>query len=44
MDVPALPHVLVGEDGEELGDVGADESEEAGFDASELRGREKDST
>lgn len=44
VDVPALPHVLVGEDGEELGDVGADESEEAGFDASELRGREKDST
>ena len=44
VDVPALPHVLVGEDGEELGELGADESEEAAFDTSDLRGREKDST
>lgn len=43
VDVPALPHVLVGEDGEELGELGADESEEASFNTSDLRGREKDS-
>lgn len=44
VDVPALPHVLVGEDGEELGELGSDEPEEAAFDTSALRGREKDST
>lgn len=44
VDIPALPHVLVGEDGEELGGLGADEPDEAAFDTSELRGREKDST
>lgn len=44
LDVPALPHALVGEDGEELGELGADESGEAAFDSSELSGREKEST
>lgn len=44
LDVPALPHALVGEDGEELGELDADESGEAAFDSSELSGREKEST
>lgn len=43
LDVPSLPHALVGEDGEELGDLDADESGETAFDSSELSGREKES-
>lgn len=43
LDVPALPHVLVGENGEELGQLDAEECGEAVFDASELSGREKES-
>lgn len=43
LDVPSLPHALVGEDGEELGDLDAEESGETAFDSSELSGREKES-
>lgn len=44
LDVPSLPHVLVGEDGGELRDLDAEESGEAVFDASKLNGSEKEST
>lgn len=44
LDVPALPHVLVGENGEELGALDVEDSGEAGFDVSVLGGREKEST
>lgn len=44
LDVPSLPHVLVGEDGIELRDIDAEEPSEAAFDASKLNGREKEST
>lgn len=43
LDVPSLPHALVGEDGEELGELDAEESADTAFDSSELSGREKES-
>ncbi|CAL5868874.1 uncharacterized protein PFLUO_LOCUS3101 [Penicillium psychrofluorescens] len=42
LDTPALPQPLVGEDGEELGDLDADGDGTAGFDSSELSGRDKE--
>lgn len=43
LDVPSLPHALVGEDGEELGGLEAEEEGgEAGLDV-ELNGRDKES-
>ncbi|KAJ5677484.1 uncharacterized protein N7477_003117 [Penicillium maclennaniae] len=42
LDVPSLPHALVGEDGEELGELDAEDAGETGFDSSELSGREKE--
>ncbi|KAJ5612362.1 hypothetical protein N7510_005556 [Penicillium lagena] len=42
LDTPALPQPLVGEDGEELGDLDADGDGAAGFDSSELSGRDKE--
>lgn len=44
LDIPALPNGLVGEDGEELGELEADESGEMGPEAAELIGRDKEST
>ncbi|KAJ5358525.1 uncharacterized protein N7496_010938 [Penicillium cataractarum] len=41
LDVPSLPHALVGEDGEELGGLEAEEEGEAGLDV-ELNGRDKE--
>lgn len=43
MDIPALPDDLIGEDGEELGDLEGDESGEMSFDRTELGGRDKES-
>jgi hypothetical protein len=43
LDTPALPQPLVGEDGEELGELDADGDGAAGFDSSELSGRDKES-
>jgi len=43
LDIPSLQHALVGEDGEELGELDAEESGETAFDSSELRGHEKES-
>lgn len=42
-DIPALPDDLIGEDGEELGDLEGDESGEMSFDRTELGGRDKES-
>ncbi|KAJ5166484.1 uncharacterized protein N7482_005265 [Penicillium canariense] len=42
LDVPALPNALVGEDGEELGELEAEECGETALDSSELSGREKE--
>ncbi|OQD78532.1 hypothetical protein PENDEC_c001G04392 [Penicillium decumbens] len=42
LDIPSLQHALVGEDGEELGELDAEESGETAFDSSELRGHEKE--
>ena len=43
LDIPALPDDLIGEDGEELGDLEGDESGEMSFDRTELGGRDKES-
>lgn len=42
LDIPSLPHALIGEDGEELGDLDAEETEGSKLDA-ELSGRDKES-
>lgn len=44
LDVPALPNSLIGEDGEELNELEPDESGEIGLPATELGGRDKEST
>jgi hypothetical protein len=44
LDVPALPNGLVGENGEELGELDPDESGELGLEAGDLGGRDKEST
>jgi len=43
LDVPALPDGLIGEDGEELGDLEGDESGEIGLERTEVGGRDKES-
>lgn len=43
LDVPSLPHALVGQDGEELGELDAEDAGDTGFDSAELSGREKES-
>lgn len=40
LEIPTLPHTLIGEDGEELGELA---SEEGGFNGSETIGRDKES-
>lgn len=40
LDIPTLPHALIGEDGEELGEL---TSEDGGFNSTELTGQEKES-
>ncbi|KAJ5755272.1 hypothetical protein N7533_004815 [Penicillium manginii] len=42
LDVPALPNGLVGENGEELGELDPDESGELGLEAGDLGGRDKE--
>ncbi|KAJ5127550.1 hypothetical protein N7448_008329 [Penicillium atrosanguineum] len=42
LDVPSLPHALVGEDGEELGELDAEDAGETGFDSAELSRPEKE--
>lgn len=47
LDTPALPHALIGEDGEdgeELGDLNGEATGATGLDASELSGRDNEST
>lgn len=43
LDVPVLPDGLIGEDGEELGDLEGDESGEIGLERTEVGGRDKES-
>jgi hypothetical protein len=43
LDVPALPPALIGEDGEELGELEAEESGESRMLDAELSGRDKES-
>ncbi|KAJ5578873.1 hypothetical protein N7450_007740 [Penicillium hetheringtonii] len=42
LDVPVLPDGLIGEDGEELGDLEGDESGEIGLERTEVGGRDKE--